>query len=457
LPMAEAAHALELAAARGIELTGGPPEVDYLRGTWQEGNVPIDTTADLKPIVPSRRPLLRTIVSTARFSSWSHLPANLIAPTHILAYPNPSAIDRLRKERIRFRYADAGTLFLRAGSHAPRLPETIAHDVAEAGKHLAQCFVDATEISSPYRDRLLDLVNAKISRILRRCAEDMHRLRDAQLPDHLWGNSGGQYAVRAVSIEMHRRGGSVALFAHAGSSVMVQMREGLAMREMAVCDELVVHTPTLAAQPEILDAAKAVASIRSPRLMGMSGDPSLANLPLDGARMQASRPRVIYAPTLLRGFERNGIKPLPDTLYLDWQIRIARFLEDLPIEFVCKPHPGGYFKGKPHPIEKIATTRYERFEELMEWPDVFVFDSLTTTTIWEALCSDRRVVYIDMGLFHPTRLAAGMLDRRATILPAHYDERNRPDFDPDELREAVLASGRPDSGEFRAHLVSSPS
>ena len=90
----------------------------------------------------------------------------------------------------------------------------------------------------------------------------------------------------------------------------------------------------------------------------------------------------------------------------------------------------------------------------MEEADVFVFDYAQSTTFYEALCTDRPIVFIGMGnpLFAPGVQA--MIARRCRVVKARFDSRNLPQIDEEELKEAVCGGGdRADPGEFRALLM----
>jgi hypothetical protein len=111
-------------------------------------------------------------------------------------------------------------------------------------------------------------------------------------------------------------------------------------------------------------------------------------------------------------------------------------------------------RGRPHPLAGIAPTTDRPFEAVMGEADVFVFDYVQSTTFYEALCTDRPIVVVDMGnpLFSPKVRA--MIERRCRIVKARFDDRNRPHVEPDELEAGICGgSDRADPGEFQALFV----
>jgi len=450
IPLTESAQCLDLADQRGFEMLGGPPEVDYLRGERAGDDIPDDTTPHIKPIISARHPLVRGILTTRRYQPLWRLAASFIAPTGKLVAHNELIFDDLRRRKERVRFHDSGSLF-----NSARDPRAKAKDddATALARELTQRLVGATTVGEPFRSRLSTLVEAKLGQIFRRTMTDMLSLRDADLPELLYGNSGGQYAARAMAIEILRRGGRTCFAAHAGSSVMVRMSDALAMREFAVASRFIVQTPALADQPEFVETQQLIAPIRHTEVDGGGGHRHILSLPLSRTRPAGKRPRLIYVSTLSRGFERSGVKTLPEVSYLDWQVRLARWLKTLPVELICKPHPGGYFKGRPHPIESDATASYAPFEDVMGEADVFLFDNCASTTMWEAVCTDRPIVYIDMDLFDFHQRIDPLFRKRCRVVRAHYDEQHRPWFDAHELREAILAPATPDSTDIRRLLT----
>jgi hypothetical protein len=164
--------------------------------------------------------------------------------------------------------------------------------------------------------------------------------------------------------------------------------------------------------------------------------------------------RVVYAPTLFLGFRQLVPALPPDAIHLDWQMRVAEFLRGLPVEFVCQAHPEGLLHNRPHPLEAVATTLRGNFGAQLQEADVFVFDYPTTTALWEATCTDARIVYLDMGAGKMTPDVARLFERRATIVPVLHGGDHRMTFDADALRDAVLAQDAPaDPTDFRRLLA----
>ena len=100
----------------------------------------------------------------------------------------------------------------------------------------------------------------------------------------------------------------------------------------------------------------------------------------------------------------------------------------------------------------MPTLRGNLYAQL-EKADVLVFDYPTTTALWEACCTDARIVYLDMGAGRMTPEIARLFAQRATILPVVHGDDHRMTFDEAALRDAVLAdTGAADPSAFRRLL-----
>jgi hypothetical protein len=451
IPLVETALALEQADALGMRLVGGPPEVDYLRGVWKGAEVPQYAEPDTKSIIAARHPFIRSILSTQHFTPAWKIPFRLAMHRGKVVAHNNLLFAMARDGGPSMVFNDSGSMFngIRKSYHR-NPPED---QVANLANSLSDRLIRPTPIGEPYRSRLSKLVTAKLLRILRITLGDIQATRQAKLPKLIWGNTGSQYAARAMAIEILRRGGETRFFTHAGTTAMVDKPNALVLGDLAVSTAFVLETPAAAQQEELSDACRIAAPIQESRIIGGGGNKAILDLPLKRSGVQGKLPKVIYVGTPSRGFMRHGLKALPEVIYLDWQFRLAKYFRTLPIDFICKPHPGGYFRGQRHPLESIANTEYGRFEELMAQADVFIFDSCTTTTIWEALCTDRKIIFFDLGLYRFHRAMEPMFRRRSSVVQTTYDVCNRPQFDQGEVESAIFDRAPVEGGEFQDMLI----
>lgn len=427
----------------GSAIAGRVAELDYL----QTGEGPLPVRAE--PILPPAKFGLSYARRVARARSWTpmtRMPRALLWPKAVAISHNPLLRDVAQCETSGVGFHHAETIL-----DAARRKAATAPDVDDTARALAGVIVRAAPVDQPYRERALQLVEAVAQAHLAKAARDMAALRQVRLPDEIWTGSGGLYAPRAIGLEVLRRGGRVRRFDHGTPREFVATAEMTDLLELSVSSEFTLPTESAAAicRLEMGDRACTVA------INGAHGDPVFRRVPATRAGKPAgSKLRVVYAPTQLLGFRQLVPALPPDPVYLDWQMRVAEFLNTLPVDFVCQAHPEGLFGGKAHPLEALVPTQRGNFHAQLLEADVFVFDYPTTTALWEACCTDARIVYLDMGAGRMTPEIVRLFARRATILQVSHSDHLRMSFDEAALREAVLAdTGRADPSAFRVLLA----
>jgi hypothetical protein len=136
---------------------------------------------------------------------------------------------------------------------------------------------------------------------------------------------------------------------------------------------------------------------------------------------------------------RSVTPPLPpDPLNLDLQMTVAAMLKSLPVDLYLRPHPEGLLRGQKHPLSEIHALEARPFEQFASEIDLFVFDNTNSTTFYEALCTDRPIVFIDFGLRVFQDDVYREFQKRCIVLRGFFDDRNRLRVDPRELEEAIM-------------------
>ncbi|MGB8274423.1 MAG: hypothetical protein WCF16_04035 [Alphaproteobacteria bacterium] len=457
-----AAKCLEGEAATGVHLAGGPSELSYLRGESpaETAMAPLVEGAPLRPV---RAAALRRL---ARMWTWTGplgLAAAWLAPEACAVGHNDLLVKVARERRVRLGYDHAHLLFRRLRTRSPAARG--GFDVAPVARAMVQVVTAKLRVDAPLRARLDSLIEDLAVTLLRRAADDLAALRDWRgAPRALWSANGGYYPARALALEVLRRGGEVTGFAHGGGTGLVDTIEPLALGDLAVATRFVVATPGIAAYVRALGGPAMVAPLRAVEVVGDSGNPLFAGLGGRASGLASAKPpaepgmagrrKVLYVSTALCGFRTLMPPSLPDPVYLDWVMRLAGWLRERPVDLLCQPHPEGLYYRRRHPLSDVAPTNPGTFEEVMSDRDVFVFDWPHSTTFWKALCTDKPIVFIDLGLSGFAPGVADLIARRCRVVRATYDHRNLPQVDWRELEEAVRgAPAAADGAPFRRLLA----
>ena len=118
-----------------------------------------------------------------------------------------------------------------------------------------------------------------------------------------------------------------------------------------------------------------------------------------------------------------------------------------------KKHPDGKLRGREvHFIDGVHVV-YDRFENVMDEADAFVFYHTYTTTLGPALCTNKPIVYIDGGWEKWIPQVRQAFSKRCHIVPAFFDNRNRLLFDPEALSDALKPSERDQNEEILRYMI----
>ena len=291
--------------------------------------------------------------------------------------------------------------------------------------------------------RLQSVMSEFLEASIQRSVDCLSKLRQAKsLPNKLFSGTGNRFASRALGLEILRRGGEVIRFDHGGSTVLLDLPANIALSELSVSCKLMMSTKRAAETENVAEGNRRVLPIQKCIVEGHTGDPSLdiGSSSLRRSARPAGRRRVLYVSTALYALQQVVPPVMPAPLYLDWQKRLSDILNEFPIDFFRKPHPGG--SKPPAGFELSGNDKYvaEPFEAVVKNIDVLVYDYAATTTLAQGLCTDRAIVLIDHGSMQFNSSVASQINSRCRIIDASYDDRGRPTINREEFEDAVCGS-----------------
>ena len=452
LPTVEAALAISAESRTGLVIESAEPEVTYLRGSSSESPESRGIAA-FRNIPAARLPIRRHAQVTRWWTPVWRVPSHLMRPDIVAISENSLLVSSAQSSNARIGFRHGGNILRRVRGGYSGVRHQV--DVMSLADTFVRRILEIPGLIEPIRSRLRDVLMTHVSTCFEFAAKDLAALaRYPRLPNAIWSGTGGTYAGRAIGLEVLKRGGTVVRFDHGGTVPMIDAPAIVSFIELSVSSKFVVATNALASTLRFTKPNGPTASWHVSEIDGEIGDPSMRGLALDAPRRGAQRRRVLYVPMFLRGFSKHALYPFTDPVYLDWQLRLADVLLQMPVDLLCKPHPDGVLKDRRHPLSLVAKCSNASFESEMADADVFVFDRCTSTTFWRAVCTNRPVILVRLGPPGFNEPASMVLERRCKILEVTYDENNLPHVDTNELREAVLGGpDRTDPSEIRELIL----
>ncbi len=262
--------------------------------------------------------------------------------------------------------------------------------------------------------------------------------RPRRLPLRLWTGSCGNLWDRMLRIVVRRHGGHVTGHMHAGGAYIYRTPE-LYSNELLACDRFMTYGEERAVlmrrniQREILFEAV------PPEIVGLreQGPPLPAPEPAAG-HGRPGKPRVMLVMNIFHGDTSPFTPNMSDQQALDWLGRLSAQLSSWGAELVLKPHP----EGPARPPDGLAAAVgaslvNERFEQVMDQADIFLYDFPCSTTLKHAMAAGKPIVLVDFGYFEPDPAGQRALESRCAVVRGWFDDRNRPQIDWPQLRGAL--------------------
>ena len=438
LALSEAARVVARAAELDWIVEGGPPAVRYLIDGVNYGDGSGLVTTPFKGIASISYLPFRIIARSLMLTpprAWQKLPFNsdAIAINH---NPLMHEYSSLLGKAVRFHHAE--DFYRSVQKTAYRESPVSIEDIAI---EFSDLFVETERLPEIYLARYRHLAASFIRADLLRAATDVAKARNARdLPASIWIGSSGYYPARLIAQEVRRRGGSVTGFEHGWGAAVEDIIEPLAFGELGYADHYVAATDLSA---ELFRKSPAL-NIAPPGcgeiFESVPQSPRPAEEPF--TLRNKDRHNIVYAPTIISGFRQISPPNLPDPVYLDWQFRVCEAFRELSVDFCCRPHPEGFYRGQPHPLAAIDAASPIPFERLMPKADIFVFDWRQSTTFGRALCSNKPIILFNTGVTPFTAEIDRSIRERCTVLDIQYDEENRPLISSDLLRLAIDEASR---------------
>lgn len=442
----EAAMLCEAAARQNLEIESSIPAVAWLLG--KSDTLPWRAPSPA-PAGRDRSSLVRRLARTLTLNSPAGAPAALVRPRHTAVTHNHllTNVARRSPDAVSFRHAQS---FL---DSAPPHANPPAPDPTLVNR-LAEMLCSAAAVRDPFATRLHSVIIQIVRTCLVLAASDMNALlaNPASLPRSIWCGTGAHYPTRALALAVRGQGGEVTAFDHGGCSGMFEW-EMLRFTEFRTATRFVTSTPDSARLVQQTRSYVSLPETSRPSIIAHDGDPTFADASRIVAATPRTKPRVMYVLGPYYGF-RQWYPPLyPDAVYQHLLFSITAALARLPVNLVCRPRPSA---GRRHPVESIAACDYRPFHTALGDADVLVFDDVHSTAFWEALCTNRRVVLIDLGYNRFVPEVDTIVRRRVRFVSAIKGSDNVPVLDGPGLRDAVLApTGTIDPTEIHRLLAAS--
>jgi hypothetical protein len=288
-----------------------------------------------------------------------------------------------------------------------------------------------------------DMLSASLA-----CLKVLKRAVERLCPKSLFLSSGGVHFNRMLATAARSVGATVTGFAH-GEPVVYDF-DKYAWNELSTVDHFVTW------QGESANLMTRLLC-RFPPLNG--NRVTIESAETDSFRRiwRYERRKVIPKTIKTVMFVANGFSPrgivggigLPELIQLDWELRVVGILRQAGYRVIYKSHPERELMDRivGEFFDVVAVVR-DRFEDVLDKADAFVFCYTRSTTLGAALCTNKPIIYIDGGWEKWLPEMREPFARRCRIVQATFDDRNRLIFDEEKLLDALAQKPVEPNTEF---------
>ncbi len=380
----------------------------------------------LKRTLPRNIPKLNKLISYVRTLKYNNKLSNIFTNSKLSFTVNPLIIEFLKKKDIGVKYI---------------FPQQYLQGIRY--KHRDRMLDEYKELSEDYYNFVFSkyISNSSLKILLLDDIENyffysdlqFNHLEKKEVPKEIYSGTGGMFTNRVIGLWAKENGSKVIRFAHGASSCFFNESDAPSwIIELAPTSDFIFPTK------KFCDFV--IKSRRwNTKKFGVKFDYGNGNkdLLISDSKPSINKPRVLYVGGLLRNNTQVLSPNIIDLVYFDWQFSLLRVLEDLKFDFESIIHPQSNIPRALNPINSFDANI--NFEDILDQFDVLIFDYFKSTTFVKSLCSNKKIIFIDVGGNSMNTFFKDKVKERCIYIDPHIDKFNRIRVGKNFLRDAILS------------------
>jgi hypothetical protein len=274
------------------------------------------------------------------------------------------------------------------------------------------------------------------------CLEALKKYISSLKPLHLFVGSSGNHFARMLSLAVRANGGRVTGFKHGEPAIYLS--DYYSWLELSTADRFMTYTEHSARAIESVGNIYPALRANQVKIEGAA-----TRIFYDLWQKESKKPLpkkiervMVIAKNLKFDNKISYGQALPQLMQIDLELRLVNILKKSGYTVIYKLHPDSnlhsdvldFFDSKVQVV-------YEPLEEVMNYPDAFLFYHSNSTTFGPALCTNKPIIYINAGWEVWLPQVYELIAKRCRIVSANFDQRNRLIVNEEELLDAL--AGKP--------------
>lgn len=159
------------------------------------------------------------------------------------------------------------------------------------------------------------------------------------------------------------------------------------------------------------------------------------------------KPKILYVGGLLRNNNQVLSPNVVDIIYFEWQFFLKKILNELKLECESIVHPVCSIPRHINPIHTVDPNL--NFDDIFDSFDVIIFDHFKTTTFVKSLCSEKKIIFIDIGGNSMNKDFKRKIKDRCYFFSSFKDKYNRIRIEKEKIKEAIYSNKKFDRYFFK--------
>lgn len=309
---------------------------------------------------------------------------------------------------------------------------------------LAQKFYDVVfDVEGFENFRLKELIINDLKNYFSYTRYQFDLLKKKKPPAVIFTGTGGMFTNRVIGLWAINKKSTVIRFAH-GSSSAFFYESDLPARIIEMEPSSVFIFPTKKFYDFVIKSRKWNQKNIKCDLDYSKGH---SDFLIKGKNKRREKSKILYVGAHLRNTTQTLSPNVFDTIYFEWQIFLVETLKIIDKNIESIVHPQSFLPRHKNPINSFDSRI--NFEDIIDDFDILIFDHFKSTTFAKSLCTEKQIVFIDIGGNSMINAFKEKIEERCNFIIPFLDKNNRLRVETELLKESIYNSKKFDNFFFK--------
>lgn len=350
---------------------------------------------------------------------------------------SPLILDYLKFNDLAVKYVFPQT-YVNKGTYSKKIKEDLKTN------ELAQKFYNSVfKVKGFENFRLKELIIDDLKNYFSYARYQLSLLKNKVSPAVIFTGTGGMFTNRLIGLWAIYNKSTVIRFAH-GSSASFFYKSDYPSKIIELKPSSIFVFPTQKFHDFIIKSRKWNKNSISCQLDYSKGHKDFL---IKTNKKRGRKKKILYIGAHLRNSTQTLSPNVFDTIYFEWQIFLMETLKIIDKNAESIVHPQSFLPRYKNPINSLDSKL--NFEDIIDDFDVLIFDHFKSTTFAKSLCSEKQIVFIDIGGNSMISAFKEKIEERCNFIVPFLDKNNRIRVETELLKHSIYSFKKFDNFFFK--------